>query len=384
MKCLFVVSDFNTGGITSSLKNLCNELISRGHEVYILNLPKVSKLPDGFHKGIHLIELDKRSRMWNFGMEDLKKYSNIKKFPMIIFAVFKKILNKVGKWHDFVFKNMPVMSEFDIAIGFRQGPVNYYIVKNKTLGAKKVGFWHGDPDYMGDTSSWDSCVYDMDLIAGVSNAVCEGMLCHYPMLKGKLRTVYNIFDCDSIREQADEYNPDYKEGVFNIVTVSRIELFLSKNNNRIPNICKKIKEDGKLFHWTVVGDGKDKEKLSQIITENNLEKEITLVGAKKNPYPYIKNADLFVLTSTSESYGMVVMESLILGTPVVAGDYPALKEILEDNFGIRAENSTDGIYCAIEKILNDDKLYKEMKNNCMNYNYSADKTYEQFLSLCGD
>ena len=166
--------------------------------------------------------------------------------------------------------------------------------------------------------------------------------------------------------------------------MSRIELFLSKNNNRIPNICKKIKEDGKLFHWTVVGDGKDKEKLSQIITENNLEKEITLVGAKKNPYPYIKNADLFVLTSTTESYGMVVMESLILGTPVVAGDYPALKEILEDNFGIIAENSTDGIYCAIEKILNDDKLYKEMKNNCMNYNYSTDKTYEQFLSLCGD
>ena len=224
----------------------------------------------------------------------------------------------------------------------------------------------------------------MDCIAGVSNAVCENLLRHYPKLKDRIYTVYNIFDKKKIIEQSKEYKVGYSSSVFNIVTVSRLGFLEPKMHQRIPSICKKLKAEGREFHWTIVGDGEDRARLEQQILESDLENEISMIGPKSNPYPYIKQAELFVLTSSSESYGMVVMESLILGTPVVAGDYPALKEILSDECGIRADNSTYGIYLGVKAILDNKLKYKQLKENCLKLQYSTDETYQQFLKLCGE
>ncbi|MCI7122659.1 glycosyltransferase [Mediterraneibacter gnavus] len=384
MKCLFVVSDFEVGGITSSLKNITKELIQRGHEVSILNLPKADSLPMGFDKRVNLLELDKRSKFWNFGIYSIFEKNLCGKCSGLIIGLIKKILNKLNLWNRWVFEKLNIEEKYDIAIGFRQGPVDYYVARYKVNADIHVGFWHGDPDHMGDMSSWDSCISKMDIIAGVSDATCESLLRHYPILKGKLQTVYNIFDVDAIKMNAKKEKNLYNTKTFNIVTVSRIDFFNPKNHQRIPEICKLLVQDNIKFHWTIVGDGPDREKLQAMIEQHNLMDTISLIGVKSNPYPYIKEADLFVLTSTWESYGMVVMESLILGTPVVAGDYPALKEILPNTCGIRADNSVDGIYSAIKKAITDVLFYQEIKKNSLKFTYSTDETYRQFLGLSGD
>ena len=384
MRILFVVSDFDMGGITSSLRNLSNELIKRGHNIDILNLPMYKQLPQGFNNKINLIDIEGIAKYWNTSMSAVKLANGWRKVFLLAIGVLKKLCNRIEIWNDIAFLSLPVLKEYDLAIGFRQSPIDYYVASKKVCAKKSIGFWHVDPDYSGDTSSWDKCLYDMDLIVGVSDATSEKMMCHYPKLKGKLRTVYNIFDVEKIRSDAKQYENVYRDYGFNIVTVSRIDFETQKNHQRIPEICRRLKDEGESFHWTIVGDGPERENLIQLIKESNLEKEITLVGAKDNPYPYIREADLFVLTSSWESYGMVVMESLILGTPVVAGDYPALKEILSDNYGIRTENSVDGIYRGIKKILNDQEKYRQIKESCLQFKYSTDETYKQFLKLCGD
>lgn len=384
MKILFVVSDFAIGGITSALKNLTNELILRGHQVDILNMPIAPNLPDGFNESIGLIQLPEKVQKWNLCLQSVKEAPFPSKMFLLFVGIYKKILNKKNKWIPFIFRNMANLDGYDVAIAFRQDPADYYVVKYKTNAKRKVGFWHGDPDYMGNISSWDSCIYDMDCIAGVSNAVCENLLKRYPKLYGKLCTVYNIFEKNKIIDLANKYKVNYSNRVWNIVTVSRLELLTPKNHKRIPKICKRLKADGIAFHWTFVGDGEDRLMFNQLILEDGLENEISIVGATSNPYPYIKQADLFVLTSTTESYGMVVMESLILGTPVVAGNYPALKEILSDDCGIRADNSVDGIYHGIKDVLDDKTKYQRLKENCLKFEYSTERTYRQFLELCGE
>ena len=381
MKVLFVVSDFDMGGITSSLRNLSNELVERGNSVSILNLPMAKKLPDGFNSNIEIIEISGISKLWNLTSEKIDELNILIKPFFLCIGGIKKLLNRAGVWNKIVFSGLNIPDTYDLAIGFRQSPVDYYIAKYKASAKKKIGFYHVDPDSVGDTSSWDSCLMYMDIIAGVSDATCECLIRHYPALKGKLHTVYNIFDVKTIKQLATEYTPQYKENTINIVTVSRID-FSQKKLQRIPEICRNLVKDGFKLNWTIVGDGPDKIKLEKLVYNNGLEDTITIVGSKSNPYPYIQNADLFVLTSSWESYGMVVMESLILGVPVVAGDYPALKEILGDCYGIRAENSSYGIYKAISKILSNEELYNELKKNCEKFEYSADKTYEQFLNLC--
>lgn len=384
MKILFIVSDFDMGGITSSLRNLSNELVQRGNQVDILNLPLVEELPHGFNKEINLIPLNRFARLWSLSPASIIEKPMVQKPFLYMIGGLKKFLNRFDLWNRFVFGRLHIDDNYDIVVGFRQGPVDYYVAKYKVNAKLCVGFYHVDPDYTEDTSSWDSCISKMDMIAGVSDATCEGLLKHYPVLKGKLKTVYNIFDADTIKKNAEQETGLYNKKVFNIVTVSRIDFFSQKNHQRIPEICKLLEQDRIQFHWTIVGDGPDYEKLQKLINENNLTNTISLIGSKSNPYPYIKEADLFVLTSTWESYGMVVVESLILGTPVVAGDYPALKEILPDTCGIRADNSVEGIYRGIKKVVTDKAFYEDIKKNSLNFNYSTDETYRQFLELCGE
>lgn len=384
MKIIFVVSDFEIGGITTALKNLTNELIKRGHKIDILNMPKVQCLPEGFNVDIRLIELPEKVKKWNLCQEDIKEAFLISKIFLLLIGVLKKILNKRNKWLPFIFGFMENLENYDVAIAFRQDSADYYVTKHKINAKRKVGFWHGDPDYMGDTSSWDCCVYDMDCIVSVSNAVCKKLQKHYPKLQGKLYTVYNLFEKDKIVELGKEYNVDYSDEGWNIITVSRLVLLEPKNHQRIIEICRKLRDDKVNFHWTFVGDGEDMSSFKQQIADNDLKSVISVIGAKSNPYPYIKQADLFVLTSTSESYGMVVMESLILGTPVVAGDYPALQEILSNNYGIRTKNTVDGIYYGIRELLNNRARYNMLKENCLDFKYSTDETYRQFLKMCGE
>jgi len=79
-------------------------------------------------------------------------------------------------------------------------------------------------------------------------------------------------------------------------------------------------------------------------------------GYKENPYPYMRYADVFVLTSVYEAHGMVVTESLITGTPVIVTDYEEVFEFVKQNInGIITVNSTDGVHEAVKDAL----LHKE-------------------------
>ena len=140
MKILFVVSDFNTGGITSSLKNLTNELVNRGHSIDILNLPKYNQLPKGFNSKINLIDINGIAKYWDISAESIRKTKGFGKVKLIFIGAIKKICNKLGIWNKIIFRKLKLLSNYDLSIGFRQGPVDYYVASKKVISNKCVGF----------------------------------------------------------------------------------------------------------------------------------------------------------------------------------------------------------------------------------------------------
>ncbi len=380
MKFLFFVTDFDTGGITSSLRNLTSVLCDKEHEVHILNLAKVNELPSDFDKRIKLIQLDKRATLWNLSGNDVKNARGIKKIRLLFLGFIKKLMNRGEGWMNYAFKNIS-FEGYDAVIGFRQSPVCFYLASRKTKGGKKCGFWHVDLDYAGNIKGWDYFLSELDGVACVSNALRDSMSLCYPSLDGKLFTVYNIFDEEKIQEMSLGDTCHYDDKIFNIVTVSRVE-FEQKQLQFIPEVCKKLKKDGFSLRWNIVGDGPHMARLKSLIVENGVEDMVELHGRKNNPFPYLKEASLFVLTSLWETYGMVVVESLICHTPVVACDYPALKEILSDGEnGLIAENSSDGIYEALVRVLSDRELYERLKSGAEKYEYTPDLAYNQFMEM---
>lgn len=132
------------------------------------------------------------------------------------------------------------------------------------------------------------------------------------------------------------------------------------------------------LHLVFVGDGLLREEIINKIKELELQDKIHLVGNIPNPYPIIKKAKLSLVASRTESFSLVLVESLSLGIPVISTDCGGPKEIIEPdmNIDITYPHITDyGILLknwykdeinndfadAINMLLNNEELYKSMK-----------------------
>ena len=81
----------------------------------------------------------------------------------------------------------------------------------------------------------------------------------------------------------------------------------------------------------ILGEGKEREPLEELIQKLGLEKDVSLPGFVMNPYAYMARSSLFVLSSRWEGLPTVLIEALCCGTPVVSTDCPSgPREILKD------------------------------------------------------
>jgi glycosyltransferase involved in cell wall biosynthesis len=128
-----------------------------------------------------------------------------------------------------------------------------------------------------------------------------------------VRTIYNGFDFDDIRKRGLE-TVDLPT---NNYIISPNAFRIQKRYDVLLDAMKYIHSDIKLV---ILANGGDE--LSKMIQDRDLEDRVIVLGFKKNPYPYIRNARLTVLSSDREGLPTVVIESLILGTPVVSTDCP--------------------------------------------------------------
>ena len=131
-----------------------------------------------------------------------------------------------------------------------------------------------------------------------------------------------------------------------------------KGFSRLMRQCKKLQNEGFCFDFWVVGDGSDMEKLQNYKKELGLE-NFFFLGQQENPYKYIYNADMYLCSSYSEGFSMVMMEAVILAKPQISTDVSGAREMLGDSeYGLVVENSEEGIYEGMKKILSDKKLFE--------------------------
>jgi len=140
------------------------------------------------------------------------------------------------------------------------------------------------------------------------------------ILYNNIITIYNPFDFSEIRAKGDEK----LDVSFNYI-ISPSTFRAQKRYDIMLDAFSLIKSDIKLLILT-----KENDTLKQMIKERNLQQKVVVAGFKQNPYKYIKNAKLLVLSSDREGLPTVIIESLILGTPVVSTNCPTgPKEIMK-------------------------------------------------------
>ena len=185
------------------------------------------------------------------------------------------------------------------------------------------------------------------------------------MDKTKVELVYNPINLEIIRKKAENVNPKYgnylKEDYF--LQVSR--LTQQKQPEHLVDIYYKLKQRGIKKKLYFIGNGEKVKLIRQKIKEYNLEDDIILLGQIENPYPFFKNAKLFLHTAKYEGLPTVLLESLAFGTPVVAYDCPTgPKDILGKNseYGeLIPLNDKDTFVKRVYELIDNNEKYENYK-----------------------
>lgn len=380
-KIIVVMPDMDLGGITTSVINFCNELVEKGNEVSFLNMNKGQEYSGSISAKVRKVQLSGKSILWNLDVSKMREASFFQKIWLIPVAVVKKIKNKRQKWLDFVFGQYQVSGEYDIAVAFRQCCPCYYFTLKCIQAKSKVAFIHGNLQTMGDVSSFENLFEEFDVVNCVSKACRDGFRKQYPQIAQKFSFVYNMFPTEEIRKQAlEEPVVSVERDNFSIVTVSRIEND-TKGTDRIIEICKLLKEQGYRFIWYILGNGPDFEANVREVKVAGLEDRLVYCGSVGNPHAIVKNCNLSVLPTRGEAYSMTVIESQIVGTPIVVAKYNGVEEAVQMyKSGLIAEQTIESMTESIAMcIQNRDGILDIMRSNLEKICFDNENAYWQFM-----
>lgn len=201
-------------------------------------------------------------------------------------------------------------------------------------------------------------------------AICEEMRDEFVNELGieanKVEMIYNAIDIEKIKKKSEEKNDELEKYLKEdyILQVSR--MVPQKQPEELIEVYRELKKRGIKEKLYYVGNGKSYSEVQEKIKKYNLENDIILLGQQLNPYPFFKNAKLFLHTAKHEGIPTVLIESMALDTVVSAYSCPTgVKELLGENDEYGALSPLNDRRTMVEKtfeLLNNEEKYDEYKS----------------------
>lgn len=385
-KILFVLNQMGAGGIAKSLSNLLYylEKYKNQYEVDLFLLRKDGCYMIDIPEFVNVIEAKGTLKLFGASQKDTKKFGRWQTCRRFCVAGFSKLFTnylplKIGA------KENKLKTEYDCAISFAHTQGNRVMAAGSVEfvlwgvnAKKKFCFIHGDvvKENLLNKSNVKK-FKQFDRLFSVSKSCAMQVAEHCPELAPISDYLYNTQINDVILQKSTEFNVNFKKG-FNLLMVSRLEK--EKAHLRFLPIVKKLHEEGIEFNLNIVGGGSLKQNIESYVAENNMQEYVTLYGEQKNPYPYFKEADLFVLVSLYESFGISLIEAMLLSTPVFTTKTCSANEVV-GNYGFICENNEQAIYDNLKQVLKNKQWIEEKKKLLTSYNYDNDKIVQKLLNL---
>ena len=361
-KILFSAYSLDVGGIETALVTLLKYLVND----YDITLVLEKK------QGVFLEDLPKEIKVITYTPSSLK------------FKLIRKVINFVKQLS---FK-LKYKNKFDFSADFATYSMPASFVAR--TASKNNAIWiHNNymNFYDNDINQYRKFfkslkVQEFKKIVFVSNLDKKVFIAQFPELTKSTYVCNNLIDYKKIQKLADEKIPnedlkkifgeDYpninlnkiskkdaeKQSKKEINAETKVPIFLNvgrhdekqKKISRILDATEKLNKNGFKFKVLLVGKGTNTKDYEEIIKEKKLN-NVILLGAKKNPYPYFKISDSFLLSSQFEGYPVVFVESEILGLPIITTNVSDSKKDIDGIFGQVVENSEKGVYRGMKNFL---------------------------------
>ena len=384
-KIVFVTNALWVGGIETALINLLNCIDYDKFDVTLLTLQAIfdfdmkTKIP----ASCRLLAIDRErkhsypnkykfNRLYHL-TEKSETPSLIHKLMMWAMPLIKWIENRL--YIQFV-RELMRSESFDTAVIYSD------VVAEATIRAIRAGkylmfYHHGAMRHVyHDRIAYKKC----EKIIAVSENQASELQQFVPSAASKIIAIHNLTDVEGIRKKAVADTIEvFDKKKLNIVSVGRVSH--EKGMDIAVHVCEKLVKDGfQNVCWWIIGDGPAMQEVRKTVVQTNMEGHIILPGMKENPYPYIRQADLYVQPSRFEGYPMTILEALIIGQPVISTDNNGAKEIIENGrTGLLCPIDIHQIAKTIEELIEDNEKCIELKRNIFLIDFKSQN--EQCIEL---
>lgn len=381
-KVLFVIANMEIGGTRTSLINLLNNLKNEKNlsiDVLVLS-PRgelINQLPDN-------VNIKTSGMLLKAFFDDISVKRPMASLAHIVISILKKLLGYklvFGFLYGNLANRIKKETVYDVIIGFQEGIADdaASFIQGKhhySWVHSNIDVWFNENDYC------ESTFIKSDSIIFVANATKKKFLEKFPMFKDKCRVIKNTINSNEIKRKSKvKIGNIVNDDVIKFVSVGRVNP--EKAFERIVKVSNKIlKQKNIKYKWYIIGDGIEKYKIDMLISQYNLNDTVILLGAMANPYPIIAACDCLVLTSLSESQPMVMLESLVLGVPIITTKFASAVEIAQGaEHTYICDNSIEGIEKAIIDFVSKEELRLKMKKSAQCFEYDGSSVVEKIKEL---
>lgn len=380
---LFVVDEKRMGGVSVLFETIISLMDISNYNIDLLVLHNNGEMFKNLPSSINIIYGSSYFEAIDYTMKEIIKKKSLK----LLLKKIKVVLDmKTGHIENVIKKERKkiLTKKYDVEIAFKDGFTALFTAFGDSK--RKIHWLHYEYKKTNPNGKYDKLfkriLPTFDKIVAVSDNVkkCFNDIYH---LDDKVIVIYNVVNGEKIIELSkEESNVLLDSNELNLVSVGRLHEM--KGYDRLIDTIYKLKSDGIFDNvkLRIYGDGPLFETLNQKISDLKLTNDIFLMGSVMNPYKYIKNSDLFILSSIYEPFGLVIVESLTLGVPVLATLNSATDKLISNDYnGLIVENSLDGLYSGLKKIIENKEILKKYKNNLTNYFYDNNEQLNKIKQI---
>ncbi|EKB61302.1 glycosyltransferase [Bergeyella zoohelcum] len=372
IKVLFRLRSLEMGGVPRVVLDLLRNLPKDKFDLTLmLNLYQgelVSEIP----KDIKLIVVEK-------GREQMSKNPLIQKLQLGFRRLRLEIYNKFPA----LLYALKVKGNYDIEVS--PGYAEFEMVLNSpNKKSKKIGWFHTDVSYDKDQNRVLKRIelmkrFDWMIFGAIqTRQVIEDL---YGVTYPKSSVIYNVIKLSEARDKSEAFPVEYR---VHPVFSSMGRLHSRKGYHTLAKVHKRLLDEGLRHSIAVIGGGNEMENLKKQSQELGIEKTFLLLDSQKNPWPYIKASDYFILPSQSESYPLTIGEVMGLNKPIISTNVGGIPEMIEDNVdGVLVNYDEEEIFQAMKRFLTDSDFVEKIKLGTQNADkkFDENKIYQQVTEV---
>ncbi len=361
MKILLIIDVVDNGGVGIVMRNMLNHLDNKKYNVDILTFEENREYEKYITKSVRIIHAYKKN--------PAKSHNRIVRY---VYGVIKEI---IPSWY--VRKHFS-LDDYDIVIDFKGNNLNVLT----SAKCKKVYWCH--KDFSPDTNlverdnienysrtlngrfkekSYIKRIGMLDYVVCISDYTRDAFIKRWNYKK-PVKVVHNVIDSKTIVARSQE-KIDYHRNTDTITFCCLSRISKGKGIERLLDCVKRLNAEKYDFFLNIVGGGDGFQDVKRLFESMNLS-NVRLWGNQDNPYPYLRECDIFVCPSETEAYCTVLCEAIVLGKPIIMTDVGASKEIMsKGTFGLLVENTEDGILEGMKSYLNNPTSIKQYSHDCL-------------------